>query len=121
MRALLPLFLLVVLVLGGCDSSEDSLIRINVALFNDTLTRTHLMHETEDFAPSNQVASNEERTVRIDILDPAVNQMGTPQIFRAGRNGVVIATVSCRASRTTAEDNYRVVFNANDTLTCLNW
>jgi len=121
MRFLFPLTLLAVLAIGGCDGTEDALIPINVALFNDTLTRTHLMHENESFDASNQVVSNEQRVVRIEILDPSLGNGGTPQIFRAGRNGQVIATVSCRASRTTSEDNYRVVFNANDTLTCVNW
>lgn len=120
MRSLLPLLALV--AVAGCDSTEDALIRINVSLKNDTLTRTHLMYEDESFDASNQVASNESRTVRIEILDPSLDGgEGTPQIFRAGRNGQVLATVSCRASRTTTEDDYRVVFNADETLTCLNW
>ncbi len=121
MRSLLACTLLATLALGGCDGTEDSLIRIDVALFNDTLTRTHLMHESESFDASNQVVSNESRTVRIEILDPSLSGTGTPQIFRAGRNGQVLATVSCRASRTTSEDNYRVVYNDNNTLSCVGW
>ena len=116
-RLLLLASALLLPMIAGCDGAADELVRVEVSLFNDSLTPTHIFYETEDFAPSNQVAPLGGRVIQIDIL---ANE-GTPQIFRAGRNGTVLQTVSCRPSAASSMDTYQVVFGAAGTLRCVGW
>ena len=116
-RLLLLASALLLPMIAGCDAADDEFASVEVSLFNDSLTPTHIFYETEDFAPSNQVAPLGGRTITIEIL---ANE-GTPQIFRAGRNGTVLQTVSCRPRNDTSMDDYQVIYGADGTLQCAGW
>lgn len=96
------------LALCGCDATEN-IDTVSVSLANESATAVHLLTAGEDFSPSNRVEPGMGRTRSISIRVDQVEM----QDFRAGRNGTVVATVSCFY-----HTNLVVVFNANETMSC---
>ena len=103
---------LVLLSLGGCDFG-DNVSSIEVSLSHESAVATHLLTDSEDFSPSNRVEPGMGRTRRVPYRLDEANPEAT---FRGGRNGVVIATVTCPIFGSTGQ--FVVVFNANETMSC---
>lgn len=61
----------------------------DVVLFNDSNQPIHILSEGESFAPGNQLQPNTGRVLTERLIDSQAI------MYRAGRNGAVLATVQC--------------------------
>lgn len=87
MRRFVPLIVLLPCLVGADSSCTPKLI---IGLENGSSEEVHLFGPDEDFDRSNRVAPNSQRTWRA-----WADEVQSPIVFTAGRNGTVLDTVSC--------------------------